>query len=267
VIASQEADVRLGVLSDVHGNRPALETAINWLERRGVEGWLCAGDLVGYGPEPAACVERVLGLGAHTVAGNHELIVLGELGVDRCTPSAAASLRWTRAALDASTLARIGTLPRRTVLESGVALTHGSWADPQEYVHTLAAAQATLRAVKEDAPTTRVLVVGHTHQAFLAGLHAGVLLHRRPGTVRLPEDDVVLLNPGAVGQTRGGPPRARVALLDLRTRTAEFAALRYDTGAVRRALREHGLPPDAHHVSGGLRGYVGHTAYRLRARR
>lgn len=259
--------MRVGVLSDVHGNLPALEAAIAWLERQGVDAWLCAGDLVGYGPDPAACVERVLGLGAHTVAGNHELIVLGELGTDRCTPAAAESLRWTRAALDPVTLGHLRALPRRRVLDGDIAVAHGSWDDPQEYVRTLAAAQATLRAVKRDAPATRVLVVGHTHQALVAGLESGLLLHRRPGTVRLPVDDVVLLNPGAVGQARGGPPRARVGVLDTAAGTAELAELRYDTAAVRRRLRDLALPSDAHHIGGGARGYAGYLAYRLRLRR
>lgn len=259
--------MRLGVLADVHGNRPALEAAIRWIERRGVDGWVCAGDLVGYGPEPGACVDRVLALAAHTVAGNHELMVLGELATDRCTAAAAASVPWTRAALDAQTLTRLSGLPRRRVVEPGVAVAHGSWDDPQEYVRTVAGARATLRAVVADAPATRVLVVGHTHQALVVGIESGVLLQRRPGMLRLPADDVVLLNPGAVGQARGGPPRARAAVLDMAARTAEFAVLRYDTAAVRRALRRHGLPRDAHHVGGGPRGYAGYLAYRLRLRR
>src|SRR6266545_3183101 len=75
--------MRYGVLSDVHGNAFALRAAVDRLTRVGVDGWLCAGDLVGYGPQPNECVALLAELGAIGVAGNHELLVLGRLPLDR----------------------------------------------------------------------------------------------------------------------------------------------------------------------------------------
>jgi predicted phosphodiesterase len=54
--------MRYGVLSDIHGNLPALERAIALLERSGVDRYLCLGDIVGHGPFPSACVARIAGL-------------------------------------------------------------------------------------------------------------------------------------------------------------------------------------------------------------
>ena len=68
--------MRYGVLADIHGNLHALEAALPVLERAGVDRYICAGDLVGYGPFPNECVEAISNLGAVCVAGNHDLMAL-----------------------------------------------------------------------------------------------------------------------------------------------------------------------------------------------
>src|SRR3954451_22574338 len=92
--------MRFAVIADVHANRHALDAALAFLADQDVEVYLCAGDLVGYGPFPNECVRRVRDLPGVCVAGNHDLIALGRLSDERCVPLARASLRWTRAALD-----------------------------------------------------------------------------------------------------------------------------------------------------------------------
>jgi predicted phosphodiesterase len=71
--------MRYGVLADIHGNLPALRAAVARLQAEGVDRFLCAGDLVGYGPFPNECVELVAGLDAITIHGNHDLIALGHI--------------------------------------------------------------------------------------------------------------------------------------------------------------------------------------------
>jgi diadenosine tetraphosphatase ApaH/serine/threonine PP2A family protein phosphatase len=48
--------VRIGLISDVHANLYALRAAVARLRAEGVDAWVCAGDLVGYGPHPNECV-------------------------------------------------------------------------------------------------------------------------------------------------------------------------------------------------------------------
>lgn len=74
--------VRLGVLADVHGNLHALKRALAALERESVDAYVCAGDVVGYGPYPNECVELIASRRTTCVAGNHDLIAVG-LPVDR----------------------------------------------------------------------------------------------------------------------------------------------------------------------------------------
>jgi predicted phosphodiesterase len=96
--------IRYGVLSDVHGNLHAFQAVVNHLRRVGVDAWLCAGDLVGYGPHPNECVERVAGLGGIVVAGNHDLMALGRLDLGRQNSLVQVSQRWTRSVLTDETL-------------------------------------------------------------------------------------------------------------------------------------------------------------------
>src|SRR5437764_6702900 len=103
------------------------------LRRAGVDAYICAGDLVGYGPHPNECVEVTAELSGLTVAGNHDLIALGVLSDDRCIPLARDSQRWTQDVLRDDVRAHLASLPRNVVVP-GVVVAHGSLDDPQEYV-------------------------------------------------------------------------------------------------------------------------------------
>jgi predicted phosphodiesterase len=240
--------MRYGVISDVHANLHALDAVLDRLAGEGVDAYLCAGDLVGYGPFPDECVRRVLDLpGIVCVAGNHDLIVLGELSDQRCVALARDSLRWTRGAIDSETWDRLGALPRSAVVD-GVAVFHGSIGDPQAYVHTEMQALECLRALPSAAPAAELMVVGHTHRSMAVGERRGALRPGTRGEVALPAGERVLLNPGAVGQSRERAVRAHAMVLDLDARTARFCAVPYDVAACRAALRERGLPPEACHM-------------------
>jgi predicted phosphodiesterase len=238
--------MRYGVISDVHANLHALDAALAFLATQELDGYLCAGDLVGYGPFPNECVRKVAALGGACVAGNHDLIALGRLSDERCIPLAQASLRWTREVLEDDARALLSALPLSASTD-GVALHHGSVRDPQEYVVTEAQALACLDELAGVAPSAHVLILGHTHRAAAVGRRSGSLLREGTGSVRLAADEPVLLNAGAVGQSRSSDPRARVMVLDAASGVASFYALPYDVAACRQALRERGLPPDSCH--------------------
>jgi len=239
--------MRYGVIADVHANLHALDAALAFLSRQRVDEYLCAGDLVGYGPLPNDSVRRVLQLAGRCVAGNHDLIVLGRLSDERCVATARASLRWTRAAIDDDVRARLARLPLGARL-GDVVLRHGSVTDQQEYVLSDRQALACLDELERAEPGARILILGHTHRPMAVSRRRGRLLRRPAGTVELGDEDAVVLNPGAVGQSRSRDPRARVMVLDTDARTAAFHAVAYDVAACRRALAERGLPPDSCHV-------------------
>jgi predicted phosphodiesterase len=237
--------MRYGLLADVHGNLDALRAVLRALDDQGVHGHLFVGDLVGYGPYPNECIHTMATLGATCVAGNHDLIALGLLSDDRCIDLAKDSLRWTRDVLGADERAFLEALPRKATAPGGVVLAHGAIDDPQEYVSTSPQAVAQLTQV-EDRDGAKVLVLGHTHQPMAYGRRAGWLA--ADGAIALPEGDAVLLNPGAVGQSRELRARARFAVLDLDAGRVEFSAVPFDIGGCRAALRRVGLSPRSSHL-------------------
>ena len=256
--------MRVGLLADVHANLPALEAALAWLRSRGADTFVCAGDLVGYGPDPDACVERVGALGATVVAGNHDLIALGELTTERCVPLAKRTLAWTAETISDPTRAWLAALPRRATATGGLLVAHGSLDDPERYIRTPQdAAEQLARAAKLE-PDAVGLILGHTHSALVVAQDAGPLLPGRDGVVRLPAGRRWLVNPGSVGQSRERRALVRAALLDLDARTVELARLPYDAKACRARLSERGLPPGACHMPPRpLRRVAGRTLRRL----
>src|SRR4051794_10002962 len=92
-----DAGMRWGVISDVHANVHALDAVLRALRRESVDAILCAGDVVGYGPHPNECVERLASLDPQPVAiaGNHDLMAIGRLRTDGIAPLARQTIAWT----------------------------------------------------------------------------------------------------------------------------------------------------------------------------
>jgi len=241
--------MRVGLLSDVHANLFALRTAIARLRAEGVDAWVCAGDLVGYGPHPNECVETIAELEPTCVAGNHELMLLGALPDTRAGWLARHSIDWTRGVVRPDVRSYLSALPRTAIAQS-IFVAHGSPGDPQEYVRTERRAAELLGSLSIE----QLLVLGHTHRPWLYAAGEGAL-SGAPGPAGMPlaADTRYLVNPGAVGQSRQREtvPLARFALIDLSRRQVRFFAEPYDVAATRAALRARRLPPDAVHVRPG----------------
>src|SRR2546423_13416772 len=102
-----------GVIADIHANLHALDAVLRGIADDRVEGFICSGDLVGYGALPNECVARVAEIGAVCVAGDHDLIALGRLSDERCSRLARVSLRWTRGVLSDESRRYLGRLQLR----------------------------------------------------------------------------------------------------------------------------------------------------------
>jgi predicted phosphodiesterase len=179
--------MRLAVLADVHANLPALEAVLADLPA--VDALACAGDIVGYGPHPAACVDRLREWDGRLLAvqGNHDRAVAA--GADLGNGMAGAGVRHAREELDADALAWLDGLPPvREAFDGRLRVAHGHPEDPDRYVYP-SLFDASLLADE------RVLVLGHTHVQACERFE-------RPGWGG-PERRLVL-NPGSVGQPRDG---------------------------------------------------------------
>jgi putative phosphoesterase len=223
--------MRLGVIADVHANLAALEAVLAALPP--VEGLVVAGDIVGYGPQPAACVDRLRSWGDGdrdllAVRGNHDRAVTAGLDPDGM---AGAGVRHARAELDADALSWLADLPpRRTARGGRLRVAHGHPEEPDRYVYPSLFDRSLLA-------DERVLVLGHTHvQAAERFERAGWAGVRRRTVV----------NPGSVGQPRDGEPTAAYATLTLDPEPAvALHRVDYDVERTVRAIRDAGLPAAA----------------------
>jgi predicted phosphodiesterase len=220
--------LRLLVVSDVHSNLTALERVIE--DAGGFDVVVCAGDIVGYGPDPGDCVERLKGLDVRSVTGNHDLgVTAGERPTSHFNVHAAAAIEINRRLLNGAQLIWLEGLPKGLDLDiDGVkaSIFHGSPDRPiWEYVFP---SEAELRAGEFfEAIGADLIILGHTHVPFV---------HRLDGRV--------LMNPGSVGQPRDGDPRASYMLVDVADGVIEVAYRRveYDIESVASRITRLGIP-------------------------
>lgn len=236
--------MRIALLADLHANRRALEACLDHARGRGADRLVFLGDFVGYGPEPAEVLARVMAEtegGALAVAGNHDHAVLrpGE----SMTPDAETAMAWTRGQLGPAARDFLASLPLR--FEDGPRLyVHAS---PQTYPAWIYVSDGPAARRALEASRAQAVFCGHTHLPALHGITAtGQLVSFQPVPgvpIPLPRHRRWLSVIGAVGQARDGDPTAAYALLD--TERAEITHFRvpYDVEAVAEAILRSGLPP------------------------
>jgi predicted phosphodiesterase len=220
--------MKLALVSDLHANLEALDAVLADIERASPDARLvCAGDIVGYGPDPEACIERLQQRRALCVAGNHEEMVLGRRDFSRCPYAGIVAAVWTRGRLSASARLYLESLPAWLRVDPSVVVCHGDLASADTYVSTPQRAAQALAQLRERHPSARVLVCGHTHHAALFTQERGFVPVAAGAEHELAPGSPGLIIPGAVGQARGGTPRRRVS----------FREVPYDHDTTLRKLR------------------------------
>src|SRR5205807_5537460 len=66
---------RAAVITDIHGNLPALEATLARIDELGIETAYCGGDLVGYGPHPNEVCELIKERAIPTIYGNYDYAI------------------------------------------------------------------------------------------------------------------------------------------------------------------------------------------------
>ena len=230
--------MRLAILSDIHANLVALDAVLAAVGS--VDGIRILGDIVGYGPEPDAVVERLSALGAVGVIGNHDQVAAGRLGSELFNRDARIAIEWTRDRIAGPTRDWLAALPER-LIEGSFTLVHGSPRDPTwEYLVDERGASENLAAFE-----TPYCLFGHTHLPAAFRATDGGMVGGEPadGDRVTLDDRRALINPGSVGQPRDGIPAAGWAVLDTDVGSVTWRRTDYDIGATQRAMMAAGLPP------------------------
>jgi predicted phosphodiesterase len=234
------------IFSDVHANLPALDAVLNEAKRLGVDHHLCLGDIVGYGPFPKACIQRLQTLHhLSIIRGNHDQIV----GIGQPSEAenrlARASTLWTAQQLSQDDRAWLLALPLEIRGDRWLAV-HGAPQDPQRlyaYIYEL-----TYRDNLDYLATTGypVCFFGHTHVQYAYGLLKDQTEKRyQRGHIQLfGEDEYLLINPGSVGQPRDRQTSAAFAIWDRTREEITFHRIEYPLDTVLDALKKTSLPED-----------------------
>lgn len=233
--------MRYLVISDIHANIEALEVCLEDAGRRGYDRTVVLGDIVGYGPDPNAVIDRVLSLEpAAVVRGNHDKIAFGIEQAEGFNVAARAAAQWTLNALTPEHRDWLIALPQGPTLVDGTfEICHGSPVDEDEYIFDELDAR---RAI--DASRNRLCLFGHTHVAMVFQLQGRAIGLLTPSTegLKLDADAKYLVNPGSVGQPRDADPRAAYALFDAGTSTIEMIRLDYPVEKTQEKMAAAGLP-------------------------
>jgi predicted phosphodiesterase len=231
---------RIALISDVHGNLPALESTLAAIAAEGADAIWCLGDLVGYGAQPNECVELAARSVELCLIGNHDLVVIDRLDITDFSANAAAAAEWTKQELGQDARAYLEKLEPLDE-QRPLGLYHGSPRDPVwEYVLSSLAADDCM-----DAMDARIGAVGHSHVALAfwrKGDTPTAGAQSEAGTQLDLSGDRWLVNPGSVGQPRDGDPRASWLLLELDSWRATWHRTEYPIDAAADAIRAAGLP-------------------------
>ena len=227
------------IVSDIHANLVALQAVL--ADASGFDEIWCLGDLVGYGPNPNECIERIQEFPHVSLAGNHDWAALGKLDIKNFNMDARAATIWTQTELSSASHEYLNALP--THLErDGFSMAHASPREPVwEYVLDANAAYANFAHF-----STPYCLVGHTHIPLIFELNN----HRQRCETMIPPlnghldlaDRRMIINPGSVGQPRDGDPWASYAMLDTDNMTWEFRRVPYAVEITQERMRARGLP-------------------------
>ena len=227
---------RVAVITDIHGNLPALQASLAAIEQIDVDATYCGGDLVGYGPHPNEVCALIAEREIPTIYGNYDYAVARDLDDCGCAyvtqhdrELGQQSVAWTLAHTEPPAKDFMRGLPfdlRFEIGEVAIHLVHGSPRKVNEYLFEDKPARLYERLARaEEGP---VLVFGHTHKPWI---------HTYGG--------VQFVNCGSVGKPKDGDPRAAFAILELDAAgevQASIERVPYDAEAVAREVSAAGLP-------------------------
>ena len=241
-------NMKYAIIADVHANPQALEKVLVDSARYGVEKVICAGDVVGYGPDPVGAIRILRDRGVTVVMGNHDAAVAGWRDTGDMIGHARDTDALHHDELGAADLAWIRSLPY-VYADENIAVAHANFVSPQmmEYVHDQTDARQSLVYRDE-----RMLFVGHTHEDALFALNfvpceSNPAVHHidcrqvEPRDFRTVGEWRYLVNVGTVGYPRVKDYSSYV-LYDSATGDLLFRRMAFDFAGYVSALRAKSMP-------------------------
>jgi diadenosine tetraphosphatase ApaH/serine/threonine PP2A family protein phosphatase len=234
--------MRYLVLTDIHANLEALEACLADAAPRGYDRALVLGDLVGYGADPNAVIERLRDLDPLAlVRGNHDKVACGLEPADGFNSVARSAVQWTFDELTEEHRTWLAQLPQGPhQVSDALEICHGSPFDEDAYIFDELDAARALKASRRP-----LCMFGHTHCPAAFELSSEGIDGAGPtadSRVQFVDGSKYLFNPGAVGQPRDGDPRAAYAIVDDTARRVDFFRVKYAVSVAQAKIVKAGLP-------------------------
>ncbi len=238
----------LAILSDVHANLPALEAALDYLQRQNIRHGMVLGDVVGYGPHPCECIEKLQQSALTVIKGNHDHAVASGDSKRGMSSTARWCIEWTIPRLDEAHMQWLADLPLELGSDSSESKNwramHGAPIDPNyfyAYVYQMTYEQNLDVMEKKHMD---LCFHGHSHvQGIYARSRLGMDSFLKPEPrVELNAYQRALICPGAIGQPRDGCTGAQFAIYNRRTNSLRFIVVDYDMEKILADLKKYEFP-------------------------
>jgi putative phosphoesterase len=211
--------MKLLLIADIHGNYEALQTVLEIPHDRAI----CLGDIVDYGPEPDKCIDLLRKKAILTTRGNHDNAVAFKVDCQcgyKYKHLSVATREYTWKILDRSRIEYLQKLPlliKEKIDGKRLYMTHASPRSLFEYIKPETSDEEIRIMVKESMEPfdADFLIIGHSHIPMIRKL-----------------GNLIIINPGSVGQPRDGDPRVSCAVFDTENGEAELIKTEYDINAV-----------------------------------
>jgi diadenosine tetraphosphatase ApaH/serine/threonine PP2A family protein phosphatase len=235
--------MRYLVVSDIHANIEAFTAVLDAAPRDTWDAFVVLGDLVGYGAEPNAVIDKVRELApVAVIRGNHDKAACGLDDGSNFNQIARYAAAWTGDTLTPDNREYLRVLPPGPIaLDDRVEICHGSPFDEDHYIFDAQDARRALESTRH-----RVCLFGHTHLPVVFAAAGGKFRGTVPDvddlTVTLEDAVRYLVNVGSVGQPRDGDPRAAFAVYDSDGPSIQLRRVAYPVQIAQRKISKAGLP-------------------------
>lgn len=229
--------MRYAIISDIHSNLEALQTAMEYIQSASVDTIICLGDIVGYGPRPNECVEIIRQNCQVCLMGNHDHAVIGRTDIHYFNQYARDSVLWTQKQLSPENKNFLKALP--FTHEIGDTLfVHSTPANPEEWEYIFSDLDARQNL---DSVFYKMIFIGHSHIPVVFPYHQPSFF-KETFQVDL-ENERYIINVGSIGQPRNNDPRACFVIYDDTEMTVNYIRLEYDVKKTFQDIIEQKLSP------------------------
>jgi len=230
--------MRYGIFSDIHGNLEAMEAVFSAYKNTAIDQFICLGDIVGYGANPAECIDKLQKIDCKNIAGNHDWGVVGMFDTAFFNIYARQAIHWTQLKLDKADKEFLKNLPL-TYMDRHLICVHGTLDEPRMFNYLLSLEAAALTFLHLD---KNICFIGHTHIPIFFVKEKNRILVNHQHQIRIKPECQYICNVGSIGQPRDGNPQATYCIYDTEKNLVEIKRISYNITRAQNRIRRAKLP-------------------------